>query len=72
MSNIFNERVRQVINENNLTLSSVAETAQISISTVNKWINPYAVVNAKMNSVISFALAFNVSVDWLFGLTDER
>lgn len=70
--NIFSERVRQVIDEQNLTLASAAEMAQISLSTVDKWVNPFTVVDAKMNSVIKFAMAFDVSTDWLFGLTDER
>lgn len=66
----FRERLRLIRKENKLTQDELAEKIGVSKNTVWSW--EHGRRNASAESVIRIALLFEVSADWLLGLSDER
>lgn len=66
----FRERLRLIRKENKLTQDELAEKIGVSKNAVWSWENRRRNVSAE--AVIRIALLFEVSTDWLLGLSDEK
>ena len=67
---IIHERIRQLRQEQHLRQAAFAERIAYSTHSVMEWekgTNPPGAI-----ALFNIANAFNVSLDWLFGRTDER
>lgn len=65
----FNDRITILINENDLSQRQAAEKIVCSRSAVKSWLDGGT---CHGRHLIMMSQAFNVSADWLLGLTDER
>ena len=68
MVNIFGKRLKELREENNLSMKKLSETVNIGIASISRWEKGLTIVNA--DQLIIFAKFFNVSADYLLGLTD--
>ena len=65
----FSEILGELLRENNLTQSAFAKKAGIKQSQVSEWLKGKA--KPGYDNLKQIALAFDVSADYLLGLTDE-
>ena len=66
---IFAERLRDLRIEKNLSQRQLALTLNISYKAIQRWENQTSIPNAE--AIILLAKFFNVSADYLLGLTDD-
>ena len=66
----FGQRISLLLNENNMTQTQLAKKLGITEATVSRYISglrfPYIEIAIDMSKI------FKVSIEYLFGLTDER
>ena len=67
---IIHERIRQLRQEQHLSQAAFAERIAYATHSVMAWENGVNLPGAF--ALFNIANAFNVSLDWLFGHTDER
>lgn len=67
---IFNERARNLREDLDLTQEYIAKKLGVSRATVNRYENDY--YDLKLSYAIELAKIYNVSLDYLTGLTDEK
>ena len=65
----FSEKLKNLLEENNLTQFKLASAIGFSQRAVSKWINAQA--EPTETAIISCAKYFGVSVDYLLGLADD-
>lgn len=65
---IVYDRVRSLAKEKNISLIQLCEEIGVSKNTINNWKNKYP----NTDSLIAVATFFQVSADYLLGLTDHR
>lgn len=65
----FKDRITILINENDLTQRDAAAKIGCSKSAVKSWLDG-GICSGR--HLVMISQAFNVSADWLLGLTDER
>lgn len=68
MVNKFGQRLRELRKDNNLSMKQLSLKVGIADSCISRWENGQTVVNA--DQLIIFAKFFDVSIDYLVGLTD--
>lgn len=68
--NKFGDRIKQLRVENNLTQDVLSEKINISQSAISVWESSLRVPSALI--VIEFSIFFNVSSDYLLGITDDK
>ena len=68
MINIFGKRLKELRKDNNLSMKQLSLKVGIADSCISRWENGQTIVNA--DQLIIFAKFFDVSVDYLVGLTD--
>ncbi len=68
MMNKFGQRLRELRKDNNLSMKQLSLKVGIADSCISRWENGQTIVNA--DQLIIFAKFFDVSVDYLVGLTD--
>ena len=68
MINIFGKRLKELRKDNNLSMKQLSLKVGIADSCISRWENGQTIVNA--DQLIVFAKFFDVSVDYLVGLTD--
>lgn len=66
----FQERFNQLIAENHLSVRKCADIVGIPWQTVHSYMR--GKVDARAYNVIMIAEAFNVTTDWLLGVSDVR
>lgn len=65
---VFAQRLKELRTEKKLSQRGLAELTHLSQSAIKQWENESRVPNAE--AVASLAKFFNVSADYLLGLTD--
>lgn len=68
MLNKFAERVKELRAENNISQVEFAEMCKVQQSCVSKWERGITLPDAEM--IVVICKAFNVSSDYLLGITD--
>lgn len=63
-------RLEELRKERGLTKSKLAKELNLSLSTISRWEKTLYIRSIK--HVVLLALYFDVSTDYLFGLTDKR
>ncbi|SNB60700.1 Helix-turn-helix [Arboricoccus pini] len=71
MVRLFRERLIQVLEKSELSQTAFAERVQIDRSTLSQLLAPGNERLPRMESVIGIATSFQVSLDWLFGLSQR-
>ena len=66
----FQERLSELLEENNLSRLKLANIINITSTTINDYFNKN--YYPKIDIAIKMAKFFNCSLDYLFGLTEER
>lgn len=66
----FQERLSELLEENNLSRLKLANSIGITSTTINDYFNKN--YYPKIDIAIKMAKFFNCSLDYLFGLTEER
>ena len=66
----FQERLNELLEENNLSRLKLANIINITSTTINDYFNKN--YYPKIDIAIKMAKFFNCSLDFLFGLTEER
>lgn len=66
----FSNRMRELAYNSHMTLKELSEELGTTSATLSRYINGARTPEAK--SIIMIARYFNVSTDWLLGLSDER
>ena len=66
----FGERLKQLMDEKEVTQKEVSENLNIAISTFNGYANDYR--EPDFSTLISLAKYFDVSADFLLGITKEK
>lgn len=64
------ERLKELLNENNISMSSVADEYGLSRQTIQLYCSSKVEVPTKM--IINFAKKFGVTSDYLLGLSDFK
>jgi len=64
------EKIAQVVYDSGLTQSEVGEVIGRDRKVISAWINCWGIPNAV--TLAKFCQHFNVSADWLLGLTKEN
>lgn len=67
--NIFAIKLRELMVENGLNISTLAEVTNIPRTTINNWLNQGR--SPKIDAVQKLVKHFKVSADFLLGLEDE-
>ena len=67
---IFNERLRSLMNKNNIGIIKLAAETNISKTTLNNWLNKQINVR-KTKHLITLSKYFRCAVDYLLGLEDD-
>lgn len=67
-TNIFYNRIMKLKKERNLTMKDLISGIGVSETAINNWKNQ----DIKSNNLIAAANYFNVSTDYLLGLTEKR
>lgn len=68
--NEFQERLQELLEENNITRLMLAKSIGISSTTINDYFNKN--YYPQIDIAIKIANYFNCSLDYLFGLTDKK
>lgn len=66
----FAERLIELREENKVTLQMLADYLNVDKSTVSRWENKECIPN--IENAYQIAIYFNVSLDYLVGLENER
>lgn len=66
---IFAERLKYLRNEKELSQRQLANELKISNAAIQRWENEMRIPNAE--AIVLLAKYFNVSADYLLGLTDD-
>lgn len=66
----FGKRLKQLMDEKEVTQKEVSENLNIAISTFNGYANDYR--EPDFSTLISLAKYFDVSADFLLGITKEK
>lgn len=67
---IFNQRAKNLREDLDLTQEEIADMLQVSRATVNRYENDK--YDMKFTYAIELAKIYNVSLDYIAGLTDEQ
>ena len=67
-NNIFGQRIKYLRTEKNLTQKQICKIFQVSQRTISFWETGNR--EPDLDTIISFADFFNVSIDFLFGKQD--
>ncbi len=67
---IFGQRLSIILEERGLTQAQMAKDINVYANAVHRWITHYEYPNA--TNIIAICKTYNVSADWLLGLSDER
>lgn len=67
---VFAKRILTLKKERNMKFSDMGELTGINASNFSQWTRKYQLPNADF--IIIIAKAFDVSADWLLGLSEER
>lgn len=67
---IFNQRARGIREDKNITQDQLAEMLGVSRATVNRYENNKT--DMKLTYAIKLAKTYNISLDYIAGLTDEN
>lgn len=65
--NTYN-RIELLVKQKNITVSKLEQILGLSNATISRWEN----ADPKLSNLISVAKYFNVSLDYIAGLTDEE
>lgn len=68
MINIFGQRLKELRKDAGLSMKQLSSKVGIADSCISRWENGQTIANA--DQLIIFAKFFDVSVDYLVGLTD--
>ncbi|MCP4877266.1 MAG: helix-turn-helix transcriptional regulator [Gammaproteobacteria bacterium] len=68
---LFQERLQRVIDNSGLNRSSFASSVKVDRSTLSQLLSPDNVRLPRADTVVSIAQVYQVSIDWLLGLTQE-
>ncbi|MBQ8199217.1 MAG: helix-turn-helix transcriptional regulator [Lachnospiraceae bacterium] len=66
----FGERLKNLMEEKDVTQKEVSQNLNIAISTFNGYANDYR--EPDFSTLASLAKYFGVTIDYLLGVTDER
>ena len=66
---LFSQRFKQLKEESNLTLKGLAETFEVSVTTMSYYLNGR---EPSFDLLINIAEHFGVTTDWLLGVSDAR
>lgn len=69
MINNFGKRLKELREERDLSMKKLSELVNIGIASISRWEKELTIVNAYQ--LIVFAKFFNVTTDYLLGLTDS-
>ena len=69
MINNFGKRLKELREERDLSMKKLSELVNIGIASISRWEKELTIVNA--DQLIVFAKFFNVTTDYLLGLTDS-
>ena len=69
MINIFGKRLKELREDNNLSMKKLSEKLNIGIASISRWEKGLTIVNG--DQLIIFAKFFNVTTDYLLGLTES-
>lgn len=67
---VIAERLQQLMSERGLSQQRLSYELEVGPSVINRWANGRNAMSA--SSIITICTYFNVSADWLLGLSDER
>ena len=67
---ILSVRIIQLLDKNNMSQVEFANRIKVHPNTVARWLNKPAF--PAVNNLIEISKLFEISIDWLLGLTDER
>lgn len=67
---IFRLRLRELLDENGWSQKKLAEKCGTTAATISRWLSGINV--ADIQGIISIAKAFNVTTDYLLGVSSER
>lgn len=68
MINIFGKRLKELRIENNLSIRQLSKLVDIGATSISRWERGITIVNCEQ--LMIFAKFFNVTADYLLGLTD--
>ena len=68
---LFQERLQRVITHSGLNRSSFATSIRVDRSTLSQLLSPDNVRLPRADTVLSIAEVYQVSIDWLLGITQE-
>ena len=68
---LFQDRLQQVINHSGLNRSSFARSVKVDRSTLSQLLSGDNVRLPRADTVLSIAEVYQISIDWLLGLTQE-
>ena len=68
MKNLFGKRLKELRNNENLSIRQLSKLVGIDATCISRWEREITVVNG--DQLIVFAKFFNVSTDYLLGLVD--
>lgn len=69
--NLFRDRVGQIISQHNLNYSQFAKSISVDRSTLSQLLSENNLRLPRADTLASIAERYQISVDWLLGLTDE-
>jgi len=69
MTNIFGKRLKELRVENDLSIRQLSKLVGIDATCISRWEREITIVNG--DQLIVFAKFFNVTTDYLLGLTDS-
>ena len=69
--NLFRERILQVISQSNLNHSHFARSIGVDRSTLSQLLSPASLRLPRADTIAAIAEKYQVSIDWLLGLTQK-
>ena len=69
MINIFGKRLKELREDRGLSMKKLSELVNIGIASISRWEKEMTIVNG--DQLIIFANFFNVSTDYLLGITND-
>ena len=69
MENILYSRIKELCEEHNISIRKLELELNLGISSISKWKNAISPSTEKLSKIANY---FNVSVDYLLGLTETR
>lgn len=68
----FKRRLRQLIDENSMSMSAFARFCELDRSTLSQILSPHNYRLPRLENTLLIASKMNVSIDWLIGLSNNR